>query len=162
MQKPHCPSTRLPPTSSDACPRSIRRLVAPQSPSGDDGGRQRHRSLPRRGTLTMGTGFAIVFSIVGAILICGGLLVVRSSYSKMRQWTTVSGLVIGYREVQQGRHYDAQGKIDNHPLCRSDFERPAKWTAYDPQVQFTSADGKTKMPASKIGRSRTTAKRRSI
>jgi hypothetical protein len=102
----------------------------------------------------MGTGLAIVFSIVGAILIFCGLLVVRSSYSKMRKWTTVSGFVIGYREVQQGRHYDAQGNIENRPLSRTDFERPSKWTAYDPQVQFTSADGKMISFTSSMGSNR--------
>ena|ERR1017187_3641390 len=89
----------------------------------------------------MEIGFGIVFSTAGTILIFAGFLVLRSSYLKMRTWTTVPGTVIGYREIQQGGHYDAEGKIDSRPASRSGPPQ-AKWTAYDPQVQFAAVDGK--------------------
>src|SRR5208283_3052008 len=85
-------------------------------------------------------GFGLFFSIPGVLFLVAGCLILRSSYSEMRSWTTASGTVIGYKEVQQGRRYGAQGKFDPHPPRRDDTE-PAKWTAYHPQFQFATADG---------------------
>jgi Protein of unknown function (DUF3592) len=90
-----------------------------------------------------------LFFLIGAFLcIVPGLLIFWSSYLKMHTWMTVSGTVIGYNEVQQGRHRDAQGKMDKSA------NEPIQWTAYDPQVQFISADGKTITFTSPMGSNR--------
>jgi len=71
----------------------------------------------------METGVAIIFSLAGLILIFLGIWSIRNAYIKIRTWKTVSGIVVGYKEY------------DNQQASRSS-------TAFCPQVQFSTDDGK--------------------
>lgn len=77
----------------------------------------------------MAIGVGIIFLIFGLSSKFIGILIFRSAYRKTRDWQTVSGTVVGYKEqavsvpVSDGRHQNR--------------------TSYLPQVQFVSVDGQT-------------------
>ena len=71
----------------------------------------------------METGVGIIFSLAGLTLIFLGILSIRNACIKIRTWKTVSGIVVGYKEY------------DDQQVNRSS-------TAFCPQVQFSTDDGK--------------------
>jgi hypothetical protein len=71
----------------------------------------------------METGVAIIFSITGLILIFLGVWSIRNACIKIRTWKTVSGTIVGYKE------YDDQ-------------QANRSTTAFCPQAQFSTDDGK--------------------
>jgi hypothetical protein len=97
-------------------------------------------------------GVGVICSLAGALFLVPGFLVFRNSCLKMRTWRTASGTVIGYQEIQPGRHLDSAEKIDTHFVSRTKTESITR-TAYNPRVQFTVADGKAITFTSLIGSS---------
>jgi len=82
-------------------------------------------SLPRE------LGVVIIFSLFGLGATTAGILLYRSVYLKLRNWTTAPGTIIGYQE--------------NH------YRNPPSYT---PQIQFTSPSGRLITFYSAVGSNR--------